>query len=131
MPWQYEADMTTLFSHSRITCADEGAAQESREISTTQLAPEGAPQTEDINGPFQVTRIGTQASHVAEIREVHLQAHDEAASEAATDSQVTPQRVFIKRFSYFNTDNIINIIVVAYEFRKILRKSGPPTFCLR
>ena len=66
------ADMTTLFSPSRLACADEGAAQEKRQISTVQLAPEGAPQTEDINGSFQVTRIRTQASHFAEIREVHF-----------------------------------------------------------
>ncbi len=66
------ADMTTLFSPSLITCADEGAVHEKREIPTAQLAPEGAPETEDINGSFQVTRIGTQASHLAEIREVHF-----------------------------------------------------------
>ena len=66
------ADMTTLLSPSRFACADEGAAQENRQISTAQLAPEGAPQTEDINGSFQVTRVGTQASHLAEIREVHF-----------------------------------------------------------
>ncbi len=36
------------------------------------LAAEGAPQTEDINGSFQLTRIGTQASHLAEIRDVHF-----------------------------------------------------------
>ena len=56
--------MTTLFSPSRLACADEGAAQENRQISTAQLAPEGAPQTEDINGSFQVTRIRTQASYL-------------------------------------------------------------------
>ena len=66
------SDMTTLFSRSRITCADECAVQKKRQISTAQLVPEGAPQTEDINGSFQVTRIGTEASHRAEIREVHF-----------------------------------------------------------
>jgi hypothetical protein len=64
--------MKTLFSRSRITCAAEGAAQEKRETSTAQLAPEGAPQTEDINGPFQFTGIETEASHLAEIREVRF-----------------------------------------------------------
>ncbi len=64
--------MTTLCSPSRLACADEGAVQEKRRISTAQLAAEGAPQTEDINGSVQVTRIGTQASYLAEIREVHF-----------------------------------------------------------
>ncbi len=36
------------------------------------LAAEGTPQTEDVNGSFQATGIGTQASHLAEIREVHF-----------------------------------------------------------
>ena len=66
------ADMTTLFSSGRLARVDEGAVVEIRQISTAQLAPEGAPKTEDINGSFQVTRIGTQASHLAEIREVHF-----------------------------------------------------------
>ena len=65
-------DMTTLFNRSRLAFADDGAAPEKREISTAQLAAEGAPQTEDINRCFQVTRVGTQASHRAEIREVHF-----------------------------------------------------------
>jgi hypothetical protein len=64
--------MTVLFSPSRIACADEGAAQEKREISSAQLAAEGAPKTEDINGPLQVTGIGTQASYLAEICEVNF-----------------------------------------------------------
>ncbi len=67
-----KADMTTLLSPSWLACVDEGAAQEKREVSTAQLAPEGAPQTEDINRSFQITRIGTQASHIAEICEVHF-----------------------------------------------------------
>ncbi len=65
-------DITTLFCPSRLSCADRGAAQAKRQISTVPLAPEGAPQTENIDGSFQVTRIGTQASHLAEIREVHF-----------------------------------------------------------
>ena len=64
--------MTTLFSPSLISCADEDAAQEKRQVATVQLAPEGTPQTEDINGSFQVTCIETEASHLAEIREVHF-----------------------------------------------------------
>ncbi len=66
------ADMTTMFSPGRLARVDAGAVEEIRQISTAQLAPEGAPETEDINGSFQVTRIGTQASHLAEIREVHF-----------------------------------------------------------
>ncbi len=64
--------MKTLFSPSRLACADEGAAQEKRQISTAQLAPEGDPQTTDINGSVQVTRAGAQASHLAEICKVHF-----------------------------------------------------------
>ncbi len=36
------------------------------------LGAEGAPQTEDINGSLQITRTGAQASHLAEIRDVHF-----------------------------------------------------------
>ena len=39
--------------------------------STAQLAAERATHTEDINRPFQVTGIGTETSHFAEISEVH------------------------------------------------------------
>ncbi len=67
-----KADIKTLFGPSMIALADEGAAQEKRQVSTTQLVPEGAPQTEDINGSSQVTSIGTQACHLAEICDVHF-----------------------------------------------------------
>ena len=66
------AGVTILLGPSRISCADEDAAQEKRQVATAQLAPKSAPQAENIDGSFQVTCIGTEASHLAEIREVHF-----------------------------------------------------------